>query len=304
MSAVQWAMPEGPPTTQVVDFARRAPSLYNTQPWRWCATGNRLELHADRTRQLRVADPVGRGLVMSCGAALSHARVAAAVLGWPARVLPGDDGDPDHLATLELRPGQATDEEHEAFRLLQLRRTDQRRFTTWPVPAEKLEPLARTVDRAEVSAVPVSTNVDRLRLELIARQAHQLARVTPGYAEEQLPLTVATDPSDNLRSADGALVLCAPDDGPRTWLLTGALLCRLWVRAMQDGLSVVPLSQPIEIEQARGSLRTLLGLQGEPQLVVRVGWQELGRSPLPPTSRRALAEVLDTGPRTKGSLRP
>lgn len=313
-------MSTGPPVARIVDFARHAPSLHNSQPWRWRARGDVLELHADRTRQLRVADPSGRELVVSCGTALEHARVAAAALGWAAEVRSGRSGDPDHLASLRLVPARATPADHEAFRLLADRRTDRRRFTSWPVPAQRLERLARAAGEPTVTVVPIASSTDRLRLELIARRANQVERGTPGFAEEQhawldrgpddgMPSATVRfdrardlrpsrfDPAeppvtDDVRSTDGALVLCAAEDGEDAWLLTGQVLCRLWVHALRDGLSLVPLSQPIEVDRTRAELAELLGSRGHPQLVVRIGWQELGRSPLPPTPRRSVDDVL------------
>ena len=88
------------------------------------------------------------------------------------------------------------------------------------------------------------------------------------------------------------LVLCATEDSAAAWLRTGELLCRLWVRAAQEGLSLVPLSQPVEIYRTREALREILGGELHPELVVRVGWQEIARSPLPRTPRRPLSEVL------------
>ena len=52
-----------------VDVAVRAPSIHNTQPWRWVFDGEALTLLADRSRQLRVADPSGHSLLIRCGAA-------------------------------------------------------------------------------------------------------------------------------------------------------------------------------------------------------------------------------------------
>ena len=66
--------------------ALQAPSVFNTQPWRWRIDGDALELRADRDRQLTVADPDGRLLLLSCGAALHHVRVALAAAGWGVRV--------------------------------------------------------------------------------------------------------------------------------------------------------------------------------------------------------------------------
>ena len=52
-----------------VEDSLRAPSVHNTQPWRWRFRGTGVELHADRGRQLAATDPEGRDLVLSCGAA-------------------------------------------------------------------------------------------------------------------------------------------------------------------------------------------------------------------------------------------
>ena len=40
-----------------------APSVHNTQPWRWRVHPDRLELYAERARQLAMGDPEGRLLL-------------------------------------------------------------------------------------------------------------------------------------------------------------------------------------------------------------------------------------------------
>ena len=55
--------------------AARAPSLHNTQPWRFKATQDTIELYADQRRKLHV-DPIGREMLISCGAALFGLRLA------------------------------------------------------------------------------------------------------------------------------------------------------------------------------------------------------------------------------------
>ena len=67
----------GVPVRDLVELATRAPSVHNTQPWYWCADGDRVSLFADFSRQLPYADPDGRDRVVSCGAALHHLRIAA-----------------------------------------------------------------------------------------------------------------------------------------------------------------------------------------------------------------------------------
>ena len=65
-----------------VRLACRAPSMHNSQPWRWVAEGSTLHLFADLTRVMTAADPEGREIYLSCGAALDHLSVAMAAAGW------------------------------------------------------------------------------------------------------------------------------------------------------------------------------------------------------------------------------
>ena len=65
----------------VVAAAVWAPSVHNTQPWWFSASGREISLYADAGRQLAVADPRGREMLISCGAALFTARLALRSLG-------------------------------------------------------------------------------------------------------------------------------------------------------------------------------------------------------------------------------
>ena len=69
-----------------LELAGRAPSLHNSQPWRWRLDGSIVHLYLDAARQLRATDPDARELVISCGAALHHLQVALAGQGRQVRV--------------------------------------------------------------------------------------------------------------------------------------------------------------------------------------------------------------------------
>src|SRR5512139_2343650 len=118
-----------------------APSVHNTQPWRWRVSAAGLDLYADRSRQLQIADPVGRLLTLSCGAALHHARAALAAEGWATQVtrLP-DPAEPDHLARITL--GGRTEVSPEAmrhFQAVRLRHTDRRPVGDAPIGWAEIE---------------------------------------------------------------------------------------------------------------------------------------------------------------------
>ncbi len=95
------ALTGGQIAAYLVGAAVWAPSLHNTQPWLFGTDGQELSLYADGGRQLTVADPSGRQMLISCGAALFTARLALRSAGripqtW---ILP-DPADPLLVARL------------------------------------------------------------------------------------------------------------------------------------------------------------------------------------------------------------
>ncbi|GAA1883516.1 Acg family FMN-binding oxidoreductase [Lapillicoccus jejuensis] len=170
----------------VVDLARRAPSVHNTQPWTWRWDGRALELYADPSRALPLTDPEGRNLVLSCGAALHHARTALHALGRGVSVERFPEGpDAGPLARLELHPepdGPAlrsvrgttpreTVSPAAAVDAILRRSTDRRRFTSWPVPAGRLLELASVAAIEGATATALLDVTERLRVELLVGRA-------------------------------------------------------------------------------------------------------------------------------------
>src|SRR5262252_8165460 len=94
---------------RIVEAAGAAPSIHNTQPWRFRVVGDDMvEVHGDPDRMLWVADPCGRALHLSCGAALFNLRLAIRAAGakplvWP---LPDPRGEPTLLASVQLGDGR------------------------------------------------------------------------------------------------------------------------------------------------------------------------------------------------------
>lgn len=91
---------------RAVSFGVRAPSIHNTQPWRWVYRPGVLELYADRSRQLPALDPDGRSMVLSCGAALELTRLGFAPAGWRTEVdrLPDPDRSPPSRPAAPFAP--------------------------------------------------------------------------------------------------------------------------------------------------------------------------------------------------------
>jgi hypothetical protein len=308
---------------RIVDLARLAPSIHNTQPWAWAGHGDLLELWADRSRSLPATDPEGRNLLLSCGATLHHALVAGRAIGLSADVqrLPNHEA-PDLLARITLTPGPIG-HASELVAAIQQRCTDRRRFTSWPLPPQRVfaltastaSPHARVVAllrsqaRAEVERlVEVARRADLRNPKVAAETALWVDRgkddgipsvsvppVVAGPGQHPHRFVTALEEVDGtgVTSTDGLAVIVTPTDDPMSWLAAGEVLSQLWLEATLDGLSVVPLSQVVEHASSRRALAEELMLaDAQPQLVVRLGWQAIGRSTLPRTPRRPVNDLL------------
>jgi hypothetical protein len=143
-----------------------APSFHNTQPWRWRVDGATLELYAEPTRQLTVNDPGGRLMVLSCGAALHHVRIALAAYGWRVIVerMAGLDR-PQLLARLTLT--RETTPSSSAIRLMQaipIRSVDRTRLIRGATVDESRIDAIRAAVEAEHSSLHTLRSEERLAL--------------------------------------------------------------------------------------------------------------------------------------------
>ncbi len=306
--------------------AGHAPSVHNTQPWRWRVQAPALLLLADRTRQLKVADPDGRLLLLSCGAALHHARVALAAEGWAVRVerLPDDD-NPDLLARLTLTgPAPVTGPALRHMQTVRIRRTDRRPVSPVPVAADVLEEIRRAaID--EGAQLHLLRPQDVFRLAAVAAQAEQSEGLDPQWREEIAywatraagdPLGVPADaiPTEMPRTtvpgrdftvagtldistehdkAASYAILYGDEDSPAGWLRGGEALSAAWLAATEHDASLLPLSASVEVTSTREALHQMLSFTGHPYLVVRVGAPDPDRAGPPHTPRLPAEQVVE-----------
>ncbi|HEU4422497.1 MAG TPA: nitroreductase family protein [Pilimelia sp.] len=305
-----------------------APSVHNTQPWRWRVWPDRLELFAERGRQLRATDPEGRLLMLSCGAALHHACLALAAQGWRAKVsrLP-DPGQPDLLATVTATGDHpVTPEAMRFMQAMEVRHTDRRPVSDQPVAPATVTAIGTAAH--ELARVHRLTPEQVLELAAAASRADATEAEDPEVREELdywtsrsapagtgLPAAVLPDrPAQTTvpgrdfgrpgtlpvgSGHDRAavyLVLYGDEDEPESWLRAGEALSTAWLTATELGASVVPLSGVIEVASTRQTLRRVLSGFGHPYLVLRLGIADPEHAGPPHTPRIPAAQLIDTSP--------
>ncbi|MFG2006234.1 Acg family FMN-binding oxidoreductase [Spirillospora sp. NPDC048911] len=170
----------------VVEAATWAPSVHNTQPWLFSRRGHRIIVRADADRRLSVTDPEGRGMLISCGAAIFTLRVAARHLGYEPRIALLPDPDRPHLLA-DVSLGERTPESEDNGRLhgeIRRRRTHRGAFKPDPVGESLLSVLRQEAQREGATlrvVVDVHTEAAVAALTAAAEHVH---RLTPSYAGE------------------------------------------------------------------------------------------------------------------------
>ncbi|WP_345138308.1 nitroreductase [Dactylosporangium darangshiense] len=262
-----------------------APSILDSQPWRWRLTGNTLVLYLDRGRIVDDVDVDGRLAIISCGAALHHARIALAAEGWRLTThRRPDPADPDRLASLRLderSPAEPADAP--LMNSIPLRRTDRSPVTGAPIAAAQLKAVTAAV-RAEETSLHVLYPDEVLDLARVASDARPSESGSGDRSTGAGPVGLAED-----RGATFAL-LYGHHDEPEDWLRAGEALSAGWLTATAADVSVLPLSAAVEVVATRQAVQIMIGCVGYPYLLLR-----LGRATTSPTGpRRApTAQVID-----------
>lgn len=309
-------------------YAVLAPSNHNTQPWMFRMHDHAVELYANRARSLHVTDPEDRQLLISCGCALFHLRVAVWHFGHLdlTHVLP-TPGDPDLLARVSVGEEDAPTPQQEAlFAAIPKRRTNRQLFRDDPLPEELQHELVKAAEREGAwlqfikdreprnALADLIAEGDRLqwanqrfRLELAAwlhPSNSEAGDGIPNSAQNAGDLLSVAGPivirtfdlgegqaaknRDLAAYSPGLVVLGTEADGPAAWLAAGQALARVLLRARASEVWASFLNQPIEVAAFRPQVAALSGRGGWPQVILRLGY---GPN-VNPTPRRPVEEVL------------
>jgi nitroreductase len=299
-----------------------APSIHNTQPWRFHPRADGIDVYADHTRRLAVLDPTGREVLLSVGAALFNLRVAILAHGWtPQTRLVAGAENAGPVAHVDLgQPTPPSDTVRMLAQAIPHRHTNRRPFSESCVPPDV---VTEFVDAAAVEGGHLGVADARTRAAILnlVRLAERHARAEPSYwrelaewtrqsphrrdgvppeaygpwsAMETVPIRDfgLIEPARQRRVATfepepTIAVLYTAGDSPRDWLNAGQALERTLLTATVRGVATTLMTQPIEIPALRTLLTgTAAGLV--PQAIVRFGYGP----PSPVTPRRPIEEVV------------
>ena len=301
-----------------------APSMHNTQPWRFEVAGHVIDLFLDGSRTLPAEDPTGRAMRIAAGAATFNLRCAAAALGYGTWFgLAPYPEEPDLLARIVVEPVSSPDEALRALaEQIPHRHTDRNPSDPTPL-AENIRVAlmhAAYTEGAELTWLgePEVRTVLDLVLDTDLREigdwhrrterAHWVGgqRPTEGIPSSALgprstsyPAAVrdmATRPTDRMRQQTtfethpDLAILSTDYDQPADQVAAGTALERVLLTATRTGLSASFLNQPLEFEDLRPEVQALTQRPGYAHMIIRFSHTRPGTG----TARRPLADFLPT----------
>jgi len=311
-------------------LACRAPSLHNSQPWRWVLEGETLQLFADADRVVRATDNSGREALMACGAVLDHLRVAMAAAGYTANVARfPNPNNRLHVASIDFTPMEyVTDGHRQRANAILLRRTDRLPFAAPPDWALFESELRDTVD-SDCIRIDIVPDDRRWQLAQASALTESLRLYDSSYHAELEWWTAAFGlsegiPHSSLISAaesdrvdvgrtfpvthhrdrrpevdeDHAkvAVLSTNDDASLSVLRCGEMLSAALLDATMVGLATCTLTHITELPACREIVAELIGQSVAditPQVLIRVGLAPSIEDVPPPTPRRPVDEVFE-----------
>ncbi|MEV6931807.1 nitroreductase [Dactylosporangium sp. NPDC051485] len=301
-----------------VGYAVWAPSIHNSQPWRFRCTEDGADVLLDEHRRLAACDPDGRMARISCGAAAYNLRLALAAGGRPARYRLESGSTLLHLWPGPQRP--PTPLERRLHQQIPRRHTNRGPFADSPVDASAPRVLAEAARREGGQLDFVTGEAALATLAALIRTAEARQLADPAYAAELRARSTGADhsvegigpsaagaaphPGEVLTRRDfgGAghdttrdvsrhpvvAVLGVLGDGPDDAVRAGMALQCVLLTAADLGLATAMYSQPVEVPAIRDRLRRAVNPIPDPQLVLRFGYAPTTCY----TNRRPVADVL------------
>jgi len=300
----------------LLNYAILAPSIDNSQPWKFNVSGDVIRIFADKSRWLQVADSDQRGLYISLGCALENLLVAADHFGYSSQVTYFPEKE-DSVASIKLISGAHSPlyQNTSIFQAILTRRTNIMPYEGRPVSEgaikelqnlsagegvhlyltsdpgfkDKFRELVVSADQAEYSDVNYKSEL-----------GHWLGQGMMGPTGIQALLAqmdvVFLDVGPRQTRNDADLVNSTPvlgfliteENSKEAQVRSGQAFERLWLAATAMNLSVQPMSQVLEIPETKAKLAELLP-EGYPQQAFRLGFE---KSIPEHTPRRPLEEVL------------
>ncbi|MBI2643998.1 MAG: hypothetical protein HYW95_00610 [Candidatus Wildermuthbacteria bacterium] len=305
----------------LLEYAVRAPSVHNTQPWLFRVEKNSCKIYLNPKLKLSQADPMGRDSYISIGCCAENLILAAKCFGIFDRII--YHGENNLAAEVLFRPNGNKNEEYNRILETILQRVNSRGvFEKKPVEDSLVQRMSSIAQEYLDNVLEIHFIAEKEKIEALAaltakgmRMAHrnpafrkEMSRwINPNFSKKadgmpgyslRMPMIISIltpflmkfmDLGKflaklNYRSVSSAPLICivtAKENSPTVWMKTGRLVERLMIELQNSGLQTSIFIAAIEIGDLHKNVQQLLGANLLPQFLFCAG-SMAAKQPLTP----------------------
>jgi nitroreductase len=304
--------------TFLINYAILAPSSHNTQPWIFNVSDDEILVYADQSKWLSVADADKREMYLSLGAALENLIISAEHFGYNCTLsyFPGEE---DLVAAVSFQAATRQPSKSPLFHAITARKTNRNAYELRAISGEDLEALSRYCFDPDVAVyLSDSSEAKNEFLDLVVEAngvlysdinyKSELGRYLglgvmgpTGFEAKLAQMAVvfldvraeqAKKDADLINSTPYIGFICTDKNDSISTLNAGRVLERFWLAATSLGISLQPMSQPLEVPQIKSKLAVLLPAGSEKRVVQQTFRLGYARAEAERSNRRPLDDVL------------
>jgi hypothetical protein len=304
----------------LLNYAILAPSNYNSQPWLFNVSEGEIQVLADKSAWLKVADADRREQYISLGCALENLIIAAEHFGYNCSVsyFPGPS---DLVATVSLTANSTfpSDSNSRLFYAMTSRQTNRNPYEPKTISKADLETIKNLCIDPDVGVFITNDSAVKRSFQEFVVEADGILYSNVNYKSElgrwlglgvmgptglqakmDQMAVVFLDVGPEQTKKDSMLINSTPylgfigtaNNDSVSSVKAGRTLERFWLGATALGISLHPMSQALEVAETKENLTGLLPSSSQMRQVqqaFRLGYAESANDH---SSRRPLQEVL------------
>ncbi len=312
---------------KMIEYAVKAPSGHNTQPWKFKIGNDQIEILPDLSKELPIVDANHRELFISLGCAAENLCIAASAFNYTSEVNINNDG----IITIKLKKSNMVTS-NVLFNEIEKRQTNRNIYENRMIPDDSLSlyisaiepeknihiyswkkdsPIFDTLKQAVMKGNILQMDDSNFKIELKSwmrfNKKHSEATKDglsyavfgapnlPSFISKPAMSSYLNSKKQNkgdmrkIESSSHFILFTTKNNSKNEWIQLGMYLERFLLKTTQSGIANAHMNQPCEIEELKAVLKEILPINGEePQLLLRIGYGK----PAPYSKRKSIDNII------------
>lgn len=314
---------------KMIEYAIKAPSGHNTQPWKFKINENSIDIIPDFSKTLPVVDNDNRELFISLGCAAENLCITASTRSYHTKMTVTEKG----IITIHLQKDSSIKPDV-LFDEIEKRQTNRGVYNSeyieddllkdclsvvpsengiyaycWKYGTPEFEKIRELIVEGNTIQMDDTGFVEELKSWMRFNKKHSLKKMDGlsynVFGAPNLPMFISKPAMGSylnskkqnkgdikkIDSSSHFVILASKDNTITEWILLGRYMERFLLKTTAVGIAHTYMNQPCEVAELRPKLREVLAINKQhPQIVLRLGYAKQAAY----SKRKNIEEVLIT----------